>query len=108
MMLAYVASIFIGVWIQGWDFRRFVLPRKEKILKEGDGEKRQRTFLSFLFQVSDTSFHLTYSTTEKSTKIEALPRASPEHVDLTPYHNIQRPMPLFVYTFRCSLLTPGG
>ena len=94
-----------GFGFRNWDFRRFVLPRKEKILKKGE---RQRTFLSFLFQVSDPSFHLTYSTTEKSTEIEALPRASPEHVDLTPYHNIQRPMPLFVYILGVPYLLQEG
>ena len=97
MMLAYVASISIGVLDSGVEFSLNCAAKEREIFEGGGWRESERTFLTFLFHVSDPSFHPTCSTTKKSAKIQALPRVGPDHVDLTPNHNIKRPMPHFAY-----------
>lgn len=84
MMLAYVASISIGVLDSGVGFSLICAFKERENFEGGGWRESERTFLTFLFHVSDPSFHPTRSTTKKSAKIQALPRVGPDHVDLTP------------------------
>ena len=68
MMLAYVASISIGVLDSGVGFSLICAAIERKNFEGGGWRESERTFLTFLFHVSDPSFHPTCSTTKKISK----------------------------------------